>query len=785
MRVPESENVTPRLPQPSGLSLVTSREVSSPPGIRIAFLVFALTGVLLAVLNLTWPLARNALNYAKAALDILDRHYDLIAVVRDHDLTGGKPILFSVIAAPFVSISGAKTGVIIASALSTILFLYAVSLTLSRLTRPDGSSRQSLVFEFILTVFNPLVLYQFWSGYPDSLFAALILMAFVLIDVISKEPERDTRWHIAALGLIICAAFHTKLYGAILIPMCSLYVLLHRREFVRRAVHLRSKLAVLTATFILLSAAVVVTKLGINPILTLDTESGYGIYLSGLNAEGVREALITTVFTIVLAFNISLLFLGRSRARGAIGNAEKMFVAIYTLGLLPFPGTEYNMRYFLPLFPFFSPGIALGARISDKTVRRVVISGYAFLTLVLTCYFNIGWVEKILAPFVAEFCANHPRLTMRFDNLRLPVQIALKEQIDTVNANVPRGGTLYWSSDYYGFATHGMAHHLGVRNDVSIRYVLEPFDPTVSSESVFLVEFTSEEPPETLWQGPSWANPRPLGHGVFRLDPVSVDLKSMSGDSVHQGQPIRLRAIITAGHSISISSVNILGAATALHADASKASDFVVRTPTPGRQEFIAQAQYDSGDTATSTPVTVYVGVPALERAARSPDNLLSEYNEGSIIIPPASLSLDNAVRRVGFRFENIPLLRNATVSEAYLQFTAVESDSGRTTLTIGAELSPNSRPLKLERCSLSCRPVTKSRVTWILTPWAGGHVYRSPDLAPMIKEILAQSDWRPGSSLALFVQVAGDGRFILTYDKDGHGAPTLYIRARSAQDLE
>jgi len=46
--------------------------------------------------------------------------------------------------------------------------------------------------EFVLVAFNPLVFYQFWSAYPDSLFAGLVMLAFILTDVICRRNRSAT-----------------------------------------------------------------------------------------------------------------------------------------------------------------------------------------------------------------------------------------------------------------------------------------------------------------------------------------------------------------------------------------------------------------------------------------------------------------------------------------------------------------------------------------------------------------------------------------------------------------
>jgi len=47
----------------------------------------------------------------------------------------------------------------------------------------------------------------------------------------ATDLERDTRWHIFGLGVTIYVAIHTKLYGAVLLLACPLYLLVYVQSF--------------------------------------------------------------------------------------------------------------------------------------------------------------------------------------------------------------------------------------------------------------------------------------------------------------------------------------------------------------------------------------------------------------------------------------------------------------------------------------------------------------------------------------------------------------------------
>src|SRR5882762_4358906 len=310
--------------------------------LRATLWVFLILGVFFTLVNLHWPIARNALCYAKAAHGVISHHFNVFAVAHDRTWTSGKPIFFSAFAAPFVWLFGANAGTIIASAIGTAFFLWMVALALPRLNKHSGLDSSLMPLEFVLVTFNPLVIYQFWSAYPDSLFAGLVMLAFILTDIIASDPERDTRWHIFGLGVTIYFAIHTKLYGAVLLLTCPLYLLIHCRQLVTRSSHRASKGGILAAVFATPAIVLVAAKQGINPLLDFAEGGGFGDYVSGIVDSKIADvigSLSMLGFAMLLVFQVALLFLARWAAWRAWAPAPTVFAAIYLFGLMPFPGS--------------------------------------------------------------------------------------------------------------------------------------------------------------------------------------------------------------------------------------------------------------------------------------------------------------------------------------------------------------------------------------------------------------------------------------------------------------
>ncbi len=757
-----------------------SSTADSDRKLQLTLWIFLAAGTLFTVANRGWPIARNALCYGKAALGIVEHHFNVLAIAHDRAWTSGKPIFFSAFAAPFVWLFDVNAGAIIASTIGTAFFLWMVALALPRLNRLSNLNPSLMPLEFVLVACNPLVLYQFWSAYPDSLFAGLVMLIFILSDIIATEPERDTRWHIFGLGVTTYLAIHTKLYGAVLLLACPLYLLMHGRQLVIPSSHRGFKIGTLATVFAALAMVLVAAKLNVNPLLDFAPGAGFIGSVGVVFAPQIREVLDSLSmlgFAVLLIFQAALLFLGTRAAWRAWAPAPTVFAAIYLLGLLTFPGTGYNMRYFLPAFPFVVPALAAGARSIGPIARRTILGAYGAIAFGLVLSFNLAPVNKMLQPLLSKVSARYEPLNDWLDNLRLPVQIALKKQIDAINTEVSPGSVFYWSSEYYGTATHGLAEHLGVKKGLDVRYVLEPYDIQASPGSVFLTAFTSAVPPDRLWQAPNWATVKNVGYGLFRLDPVSVELRSLSGDYVKEMNPIRLQANVTIGDRLRVSTVEFIEGEKILGSDREQPYELNWQHPTPGRHEIVARLRYGEQDTLMSEAV-IYVGIPALEHTAKRRADLALEMQDGSVW-PACSygvVEIATDKSTVGIRFDKLSTPQGAHITNAYLEFTVARPESQPTALEIQAELSENAPALKIEKGNLSRRHRTTASVKWEPNPWTTvGEQERSPNLAPILEEVSAQAGWQPGNAVVLLIH--GSGRRVAQApDEDGRGAPKLYI---------
>ena len=128
----------------------------------------------------------------------------------------------------------------------------------------------------------------------------------------------------------------------------------------------------------------------------------------------------------------------------------------------------------------------------------------------------------------------------------------------------------------------------------------------------------------------------------------------------------------------------------------------------------------------------------------------------------------------IGIRWIDMNIPKNATITNAYVQFAANEEDksfafpgeAGSSVLVIAAlsivgELDPNPATYEPVPYNISDRAETASRVQWNNIPdwWPiggpapdprDGPDQRTPDLSPIIQELIGQDGWVSGNPIAL-----------------------------------
>ncbi|MBT8098559.1 MAG: hypothetical protein KJO82_02350, partial [Gammaproteobacteria bacterium] len=133
----------------------------------------------------------------------------------------------------------------------------------------------------------------------------------------------------------------------------------------------------------------------------------------------------------------------------------------------------------------------------------------------------------------------------------------------------------------------------------------------------------------------------------------------------------------------------------------------------------------------------------------------------------------------VGIRFPGVAVPAGESVTSAYIQFQVDELDSGAASLTIEGEAADNALPFSTTPYDITTRPRTTASVGWSPPVWTTvgerGPDQRTPDLSPIVQEIVNRPGWTEGNSIVFIISGSGV-RTAEAYEGDPAGAPTFHV---------
>jgi hypothetical protein len=159
----------------------------------------------------------------------------------------------------------------------------------------------------------------------------------------------------------------------------------------------------------------------------------------------------------------------------------------------------------------------------------------------------------------------------------------------------------------------------------------------------------------------------------------------------------------------------------------------------------------------------------------------VEESSTGSMYVNSSDLELvyDGSNQVVGMRFRGVGVPKGATITNAYLQFKVDETSSEVTKISIHGEAKSNALAFSNTKRNVSTRLRTINSVSWSPSSWmtrgAVGIDQRTPNLAPIIQEIVSQTGWVTGNSMVMIITGSGK-RVAKAYEADPAGAPLLHI---------
>ena len=122
--------------------------------------------------------------------------------------------------------------------------------------------------------------------------------------------------------------------------------------------------------------------------------------------------------------------------------------------------------------------------------------------------------------------------------------------------------------------------------------------------------------------------------------------------------------------------------------------------------------------------------------------------------------------QKVGLRFQDVRIVPKAKIRSAVIQFTSGESRSAAANLNIQAEKSADAATFTSMDSNISSRSLTTAIAKWSVPAWTQGQSYTSPELKDVVQEVVNQSGWCGGNSMAFVVSSDKSGlRKALSFD--------------------
>ena len=163
-------------------------------------------------------------------------------------------------------------------------------------------------------------------------------------------------------------------------------------------------------------------------------------------------------------------------------------------------------------------------------------------------------------------------------------------------------------------------------------------------------------------------------------------------------------------------------------------------------------------------PTRVEVLVSAGADDAEEQMDPANPYFSGYPYMVSSDLELinDNGDQEVGIRFASLEVPAGATIVSAYIQFTADNSDSGETNLTVHVEDDLNPGTYSADSLNdVSGRSKFSTSVDWSNVPaWSAGLAgldQRTPDLSVLVQHIVDLEGWMSGNAINFIVTGSGE----------------------------
>jgi len=138
----------------------------------------------------------------------------------------------------------------------------------------------------------------------------------------------------------------------------------------------------------------------------------------------------------------------------------------------------------------------------------------------------------------------------------------------------------------------------------------------------------------------------------------------------------------------------------------------------------------------------------------------------------------DTSDQIVGIRWVGLAIPKGATITTAWIQFSAKESQSEVTNLNLYGQAADAAPQFTTSNNDVGARPRTTAVVNWQPAAWTAGEVtttQRTPDLKSLVQEVVNRAGWASGNPLVVIINGTGH-RTAWAWDGDATQAALLHV---------
>jgi PKD repeat protein len=133
----------------------------------------------------------------------------------------------------------------------------------------------------------------------------------------------------------------------------------------------------------------------------------------------------------------------------------------------------------------------------------------------------------------------------------------------------------------------------------------------------------------------------------------------------------------------------------------------------------------------------------------------------GSMYLNSSDLEMvmDATAQTVGLRWPGLTIPKGATITAAWIQFTAEESQTEATQLTIRAQAADNAPGFTATKFDVTNRATGSASVNWSPAAWTSGQAgaaQRTPDLSQLVQQVVDRAGWASGNALVMVISGTG-----------------------------